>query len=75
MFVDIAEKKWENCVRGFMKDNSNGLIIGACIVIAAIIISATIIFSDDPFTKCKKNMMKDGWDSKTAMAICVEAGR
>ncbi len=23
MFVDFAEKKWENCVRGFMKKKKN----------------------------------------------------
>ena len=29
MFVDIAEKKWENCVRGFMKDEKVNEIINA----------------------------------------------
>ena len=58
-----------------MKNNSNGLIIGACIVIAAIIISVTIIFSDDPLTKCHKNMMKAGYSNERAMVICVKAGR
>ena len=28
MFVDIAEKKWENCVRGFMKKLLGILVLG-----------------------------------------------
>ena len=28
MFVDIAEKKWENCVRGFMKKLLGIVVLG-----------------------------------------------
>ena len=32
MFVDIAEKKWENCVRGFMKKLLGIVVLGLLLI-------------------------------------------
>ena len=58
-----------------MKDNFNALIIGASIVIAAIIISIAIIFTVDSLAKCEKRMMKQGYQKTFATAYCIDKGK